>query len=74
MLPTIQVLVEDFLYVSQGDIPTTGGDAEYGGRAVPGARSKVAVRRPRGSSVYLQKIPLQGYKTQRTAVPSSWQA
>ena len=29
MLPTMQGLVEDVIYVSQGGIPISGGDAAY---------------------------------------------
>ena len=29
LYPTMQVLVEDAMYVSQGNIPMYGGDAEY---------------------------------------------
>ena len=57
MLKTMHGLVEDTMYIYQGDIPISGGDIESGGEALPEARSKLAVRYPRGSSAYLHKNP-----------------
>ena len=42
MLLTIQGLVEDPMYVYQGEIPSSGGDAVYGGGSVLVVWSKIA--------------------------------
>ena len=52
MLPTIKLLAEDVIYVSQSEIPTLVGDDDYRGGAVPGTQSKLAVVLPRGSLAY----------------------
>ena len=49
MLSTLQVLVEDVMYVSQGEMPIYGGSADYKVGAVPVSRSKLAVGRPIGA-------------------------
>ena len=55
MLSTLQVLVEDLMYVSQVEMPIYGGSADYKVGAVPVSRSKLAVGRPIGALTYPQK-------------------
>ena len=52
MLPTMQVLVQDVVYVSQGDMSMYVGDYDYKVGARPGDRSKLLVNHPKGASVY----------------------
>ena len=52
MIPTMQVLAEDDMHVSQGYMPMSGGDSKCGVGAMPGSQYKLGVDRPRVASSY----------------------
>ena len=55
MLPTMQVFVEDVIYVSQGDIIMSVGDALWGVGLCPAPEFTSRSVQPRGASDYPQQ-------------------
>ena len=73
MLSIMQGLVEDVMYVSQGDMPGLEGWLSRGEELclVPGLNSRLAGQEEHRHNH--SKTPLQGYKYQKLKVVSPWQ-
>ena len=72
MLPNMKGLVEDAMYIYQGETTMSGGCSDQGGGVMSNVQSKLMVNRPREASEYPQKTPLQIYQPQSMLVALYW--
>ena len=71
MLPTMQGLVEDVMYFSQGKIPIPGGDATYQYIYRSPVLPHGMINQQAHCHVHIKDY-IQSYQPQRTVLDSSW--